>query len=101
MTRGHTASGLSIEPDRKLGPDCYIIHTAGWVASYAKVNVGVHRCGHIDDGISLDLADCQEPNRTQWHPGGIISFADLEAIYLAAKKHRDALTDEQQVGEKP
>jgi hypothetical protein len=74
--------------DPKAGTDCYIFQPAGWRSQFAKVNVGVNRCGHIEDGICLDLADCEEPNRSQWHPGGVISFRDLEAIYFAARAVR-------------
>lgn len=80
----------SFEPDRRLGRGHYVIRTAGWVSKFAKISIGPVRCGHITDGIALDLADCHEPNKTQWHPGGVISFADLEAIYLAAKAVRAA-----------
>jgi len=68
--------------------DGYLIRTAGWLSNFAMVGLGPTRCGHIEDGISLSLADAEEPNPTQWHPGGVISFADLEAIYLAAKALR-------------
>jgi len=70
--------------------DTYIFQPAGWSPRFAKVNVGKHRCGHIEDGIALDLCDCQEPNHCQWHPGGVIAFEDLEAIYFAARKLRRA-----------
>lgn len=83
---------LSLKPDPKLGPNHFIFRPAGWVARFAKVNVGRSRCGHIEDGICLDLADCETPNGSQWHPGGVISFADLEAIYLAAKALRTDTT---------
>lgn len=78
----------SFEKDPKTGDNCYTIRPAGWLARFAKVSVNVHRCGHIDDGISLDLSACEEPNKSQWYPGGVISFADLEAIYFAAKELR-------------
>lgn len=90
MSTSQSTSGLTIERDPKAGPHSYIFRPAGWVARFGKVNVGVSRCGHIEDGISLSLADCEEPNRTQWHPGGVIAFRDLEAIYFAAKAAREA-----------
>ncbi len=69
--------------------DGYLIRVAGWLSNFGAVSLGPIRCGHIEDGISLSLSDCEEPNKSQWHPGGVIAFADLEAIYLAAKALRD------------
>ena len=71
----------------------YLIRPAGWLARFAIVDVGRHRCGHIEDGISLDLGDCERPNKSRWYPGGIIAFKDLEAIYLAAKAARTQAGD--------
>lgn len=45
----------------------------------------------IHDGIALDLWDSEEvPKGSEhWSPGGLISFVDLEQIYLAAKALRE------------
>ena len=68
--------------------ETYMIDTAGWVAKHAVVSLGPCKCGEIADGVALDLCN-GEDRRTAWHPGGVISFADLEAIYLAAKEKRE------------
>lgn len=72
------------------GAGYYMIDTAGWVAPHAIIGLGPVHCGEIYDGISLDLCG-GEDRKSPWHPGGAISFADLEAIYFAAKAHRDGL----------
>ncbi len=83
-----TQDESSFQPDSKLGDGHFTIRISGWAAQIGKIDIGPQRCGHIRDGISFDLATCEEPNTTQWHPGGVISFADLEAIYFAAKAAR-------------
>lgn len=68
--------------------DDYLIEVVGHPAKWLAVDPGSHRCGHIEDGVSLSHWLCEEPNRYQVDGGWVISFADLEAFYLAAKAHR-------------
>lgn len=53
-----------------------------------RVNLNVSRCGDLEDVITLDIAECDDPNPTQWRSAGVISFADLEAAYQAAAELR-------------
>lgn len=46
-------------------------------------------CGDISDGVGFSHAICENPqNKHQITPGWVLSFADLEAMYFAAKKER-------------
>lgn len=46
-------------------------------------------CGGITDGVSLSHQNCEQPaNRHQTDAGWVISFADLERMYEAAKAAR-------------
>lgn len=47
------------------------------------------RCGNIDDGIGLSHWRVKDPKGVDDTEGGwVISFADLEEMYLAAKSLR-------------
>lgn len=70
--------------------DDYLIAVAGHGFKWLAVDPGRHRCGKIEDGVSLAHWLCEEPNRYQADGSWIISFADLEAFYLAAKAYRDS-----------
>jgi len=71
----------------------YLIETAGHTFRWLAVEPGIHRCAGIEDGVALAHWNCEEPRgRGQAEGGWLISFADLEAFYLAAKAHRDAVS---------
>ncbi len=61
--------------------------TAGDVTSHMTVGTGIHKCGHIKDGVSIS-----NHNENGWTGAYIMEFKDLEAWYLAAKARRDTST---------
>jgi hypothetical protein len=95
--RNEGSAMKTFRPNPRMA-DGFMIDTAGWTSPHAVVNLGPCICGSITDGISIDLCGGQD-RRSPWHPGGVISFADLEAIYLAAKAKREQTRSSQ--GEAP
>ena len=89
--KGRGMSELTaISLQRSNGSTMLQVHTAGWNQQrFAVFSVDRVRCGDIHDGIAMDLKVCEDPNKSQWTPGGVISFEDFEAVYLAAKKFRE------------
>ena len=57
-----------------------ICEVAGHTEPIFKIRFGRIMCGHITDGIGLANGDCG---------GYVLSFADLEKAYFAAKKFRE------------
>lgn len=66
-----------------------IIRPAGFSHKFMRVCISKCSCAHVDDGVSIDWANCEDPlYAEQILHGGVLSFADLEAIYWAARKAR-------------
>lgn len=68
--------------------DYQIVKMAGSEYPWLAFDVRPTRCGVIIDGVAFDFWMCQQPNFHQRTHDWVISFADLEAIYLAAKSAR-------------
>lgn len=79
---------------RRWGRDghTYLIKPAGHRKPYLAVNIGQSACGDITDGVSVAHWGTDGEYDSRLNDGGwVISFAALEAWYLAAKAHRSAL----------
>jgi hypothetical protein len=63
-----------------------IIRVEGHLSPYLDVTCGITWCGQITDGIAL--AHSKGPD-TPYEGGWVISFEDLERIFLAAKAERE------------
>jgi hypothetical protein len=56
---------------------------------WLRFEPGQCSCGSIEDGVSLEHANCENPqNYHQVKGGWVISFEDFERMYLAAKAAR-------------
>lgn len=56
------------------------VRTAGLTPEGMTISPTIHECGAIKDGVAIRLAAL----RGSW----VISFEDLERVYLAAKSRR-------------
>lgn len=66
---------------------------AGHGHKFLAFRVGPARCGAITDGVSFAHWKIEEPLSWADYEGSwVIPFADLEAIYLAAKEARRGVT---------
>ena len=68
----------------------YAVDTAGHPKDILLIELGPSSCGDIRDGISFAHALVDNPKT--WDDGEgcwLISFVDLEAIYLAAKARHE------------
>lgn len=67
----------------------HLVGVAGHSHDVLAVNTNRIRCGQIEDGVSFSHWRVKEPKGHADAEGGwVISFADLESIYLAAKSVR-------------
>lgn len=70
-------------------PEVIEIEVAGHTKPRLRVYTGVSMCGEIKDGITLSHAGL---TKFSSEGGWVVSFADLEKVYLAARAFRAAIS---------